>query len=144
MTLNDELYFEITLSGSKADLKKFVQFIKSGELDEFFDMSSDYLSYADEYAAAPDAAETEIVFTNDDLGVEIGEFNPEEFLDVFCKATKNLDVKGHFYDLDDEEYAFTSAKGDAYYANDRAAKHFNDELDAEAYEEESHEDSEEI
>ena len=42
MTLNEELYFEITLKGVKSDLKKFIDFLKSGELDEFFEFSTDF------------------------------------------------------------------------------------------------------
>ena len=39
MTLWDELYFEITLHGAKSELKKFVNFLKSGELDDFFEIA---------------------------------------------------------------------------------------------------------
>ena len=49
MILYEELYFEITLTGKKSDLKKFVSYIKSGELDDFFDFSADYISYDDEF-----------------------------------------------------------------------------------------------
>ena len=73
MILCEELYFEITLTGIKSELKKFISCLKSGELDDFFEFSSDYISYDDEYADAGDGDETSIVFTNDDLGIEIDE-----------------------------------------------------------------------
>ena len=82
MKLYDELYFEITLEGQKSDLKNFVKFIRSGELEDFFEITSDYIVYNDDYAAAEDTAETGLVFTNDDIGVEISSFSPEDFLVV--------------------------------------------------------------
>ena len=83
MTLYEELYFEITVNGVKADLKKFIKYLKSGELDDFFDIGDDYISYDDDFAAADDQAVTGFTFTNDDLGVEIDEYNPEDNLDAF-------------------------------------------------------------
>ena len=50
MILCEELYFEITFTGIKSELKKFISCLKSGELDDFFELSSDYISYDDEYA----------------------------------------------------------------------------------------------
>jgi hypothetical protein len=41
MTLYDELYFEITATGPKSEIKNFVNYLKSGELDEFFEFSTD-------------------------------------------------------------------------------------------------------
>lgn len=140
MTLCDELYFEITLTGSKSELKKFVSYLRSGELDDFFEISSDYINYDDGYHAADDGAESSIVFTNDDLGIEIDEIDTDEFLELFCRAGKNLDIDGRLYDIDDEEYAFVSSKGDSYYLNAQNITRFNDELDEKAYEEESEED----
>lgn len=139
MTLWDELYFEITLHGAKSELKKFVNFLKSGELDDFFEMSSDYIIYDDGYADADDSAETEIIFTNDDYGVEIEELDTDEFLEIFCKAAKKLDVYGTLYDGEDGEYHFTSAKDDSYYINSRKAMRFNDELDEVALDEDKDE-----
>lgn len=135
MTLWDELYFEITLHGAKSELRKFVNFLKSGELDDFFEITSDYIIYDDNYSAADDAAESEIIFTNDDYGIEIEEFDTDEFLEIFCKAAKSLDVYGTLYDGDDGEFHFTSASGDSYYINSRKAVRFNDELDEVAYDE---------
>lgn len=134
MKLYDELYFEITLEGTKAELKKFVKFLKSGELDEFFEVSSDYIIYNDAFSTATDETETDIVFTNDDFGIEISSLSPEDFLDVFCKGTRALDVRGHLYDIEDEEYTFRSPRGDTDYVSG-ADTEFNDELDARAAEE---------
>ena len=141
MTLCEELYFEINLTGTKSELKKFVSYLKSGELDEFFEITSDYINYDDEYATATDDKETSIIFSNDDYGVEIDEFDTDEFLEVFCKAAKALEVNGRLFDIDDEEYEFISAKGDSYYVNaKRKNTRFNDELDEKAYEEDMYED----
>ena len=140
MILYEEIYFEITFSGVKTELKKMAKFLKSGELDDFFEITSDYICYADEYKDADDADETEITFTNDDLGIEIDEFDTDEFLEIICKAGKNLEISGHIYDSSDEEYAFTSEMGDSYYVNARDSKKFNDELDEAAENEEMDEE----
>ena len=140
MTLCEELYFEITLTGTKSELKNFVTFLKSGELDDFFEISSEYINYDDEFEGAPLDKETSIVFSNDDYGIEIDEFDTDEFLEVFCKAAKALDVKGNLFDVDEEEYEFVSAKGDSYYVNAKRTARFNDELDEKAYEEDMYED----
>lgn len=134
MKLYDELYFEITLEGTKSELKKFVKFLKSGELDDFFEVSPDYIVYNDAFAGADEDAETDIVFTNDDIGIEITSFSPEDFLDVFCKGTRSLEAHGHLYDIEDEEYTFRSPKGDVSFFSG-ADTVFNDELDAKAAEE---------
>ena len=137
MTFYDELYFEITLTGAKAEMKKFAGFLRSGELDDFFEASEDYINFDDGYDEALDTDEVSLVFTDDDCGVEIDEFDADEFLDVFCRAAKNLDVEGRFYDADDEEFSFVSAPGDAYYVNAKKIDRFNDELDEKAREEEN-------
>lgn len=140
MTLWDELYFEITVRGEKSELRKIVNFLKSGDLEDFFEFSSDYIIYDDGYASAEDGAETEIIFTNDDYAVEIEEFDTDEFLEIFCKAAKNLEVYGTLSDGDDCEFQFMSAKGDSYYVNSRKSVRFNDELDEVARDEENSED----
>ena len=140
MTLCDELYFEITLSGTKADLRSFVSFLRSGEIDEFFEVTTDYIDYDDGYAEAADGEESSLLFTNDDYGIEIEELDVDEFLEVFCRAAKALDVRGTLYDVDDEEFSFVSAEGDSYYLNAKKVGLFNDELDAKAREEEADED----
>lgn len=129
MTLWDELYFEITLHGAKSELKKFVSFLKSGELEDFFEVTSDYIIYDDNYSSVGDSEETEIIFTNDDYGIEIEELDTDEFLELLCKAAKDLDVYGTLSDGDDGEFQFTSAKGYSYYINSRKSQRFNDELD---------------
>ena len=140
MTFCEELYFEIKLTGVKSELKKFVSYLKSGELDEFFEFDSDFISYDDEYDDAGSDTETSIVLSNDDVGIEIDEFDTDEFLEVFCRAASSLYVEGRFFDIDDEDYEFISAAGDSYYVNARKSKRFNDELDEKAYEEDMYED----
>lgn len=140
MTLCEELYFEIKLTGTKSELNKFVSYLKSGELDDFFEFSPDYINYDDEYATATSDQETSVILSNDDYGIEIDEFDTDEFLEVFCKASKNLDAEGRLFDIDDEEYSFISAKGDSYYINAKRTARFNDELDEKAYEEDMYED----
>lgn len=136
MTLWDELYFEITLRGPKSELKRFVNFLKSGELDEFFEITSDYIIYDDSYDTAKDKEDTQITFTNDDCPIEIEEFDTDEFLEIFCKAATNLEVYGSLCDADDDEFHFISSVGDSYYINSRKATRFNDELDDVAFSEE--------
>ena len=55
MTLYDELYFEIRATGPKSEIKKFVSYLSSGELEDFFEFSSDYIHYDDEYSEASDS-----------------------------------------------------------------------------------------
>ena len=140
MILYEEIYFEITFTGEKSELKKMVKFLKSGELDDFFEISSDYICYADEYKDLADEEESEFVFTNDDLGVEVDEFDTDEFLEIICKAGKKLDISGHIYDVSDEEFSFSSEKEDSYYVNARNVNKFNDELDEAAENEEMDEE----
>ena len=140
MILSEEVYFEITLSGSKADVKKFVKFVKGEGLEDFVESAWDFINYSDDYADIDDSRETEIVFANDDCGIEISEFDTEEFLDTFCHAAKELFVSGHLYDINDDEYRFTSEAGSSDFVNARKAKRFNDELDDAAYHEELDED----
>ncbi len=129
MTLNDELYFEITLTGPKSEIKKFAGFLKSGGLDEFFDIESDYISYDDNYATAGDTEETSMTVSNDDYGIEIDDFDTDDFLDVFCRASKALHASGTLYDLNDEEYNFKSEAGCGYYINADKISIFNEDED---------------
>lgn len=140
MTFCEELYFEITLTGAKSEIKKFVSYLKSGELDDFFEITSDFINYDDEYDSKGNDEETSVIFSNDDWGIEIDEFDTDEFLEVFCKAAKSLEVEGRLFDIDDEEYSFVSSKGDSYYVNAKRTKLFNDELDEKAAEEDMYED----
>ena len=125
MTLCEELYFEITLTGTKPELKKFINFLRSGELDDFFEFSTEYISYDDSYADASDVQETSITLSTDDYGIEIEEIDTDEFLDLFCRASRNLLVVGQLYDIDDEEFNFVSEKGSSDYVNSRDVRHFN-------------------
>ncbi len=135
MYLYEEIYFEINARGTKNELGKLEKFLTSGELDEFFDVSRDYINYDDAYANGENICE--MVFTNDELGIEASEFDPEEFAEVFCKAAKALDVKGTIYDIDDNEFTFTSPEGVTEYYNEATKRVvFNDELDEAAREEE--------
>lgn len=129
MTLYDELYFEITLTGERGELEKFVKFLKSGELDEFFEFSSEYISYDDDFATTDRGKSTSIVLSNEDDGIEIDEFDTDDFLDVFCKAARSLEVHGQLYDIDDEEYRFISEAGDSYYINAKNINAFNEDED---------------
>lgn len=139
MILSEEIYFEITAKGQKSEIKKLVKFLKSGELDDFMEITSDYFNYNDDYASADDSDNAELIFSNDDLGIEVDEFDTEEFLDVFCKAARSLELVGHIYDINDDEYNFTSEAGDSGYINSRNVNKFNDELDEAAYNEEQEE-----
>ena len=141
MTLYDELYFEITATGPKSEIKNFVNYLKSGELDEFFEFSTDYINYDDEYATAGPDQEVSVVISNDDYGVEIDEFHTDEFLEVLCKAGRRLYLKGNLFDVDDEEYSFVSEKGDSYYTNALLVQNFNEDDDKPT--EEDDEDSDE-
>ncbi len=129
MTLYDELYFEIKATGAKSEIKNFVSYLKSGELDEFFEFSSDYLSYDDEYAGAGPDEEVSVTISNDDYGIEIDEFHTDEFLEVLCKAGKRLYLKGQLYDADNEEYSFVSEVGDSYYTNALLARGLDSDED---------------
>lgn len=128
MTLYEELYFEIRATGAKSEVKRFISYLRSGEIDEFFDFSTDYVCYDDDYSDASDESEVSIIITNDDYGVEIDEFDTDEFLEIICKAGKRLHLKGHLFDADNEEYSFISEEGDAYYINARNVS-FNEDED---------------
>ena len=99
--------------------------MKSGELDDFFEITSDYIHYDDEYESAEADQEASFIFSNDDFGIEIDEFDTDEFLEVFCKAAKSLEAEGRLFDVDDEEYEFVSAKGDSYYVNAKRSSGFS-------------------
>ena len=129
MTLYEELYFEIRATGAKSEVHNFINYLKSGDLDEFFEFSSEYISYDDEYATADESAEVSVIIANDDYGIEIDEFHTDEFLEVLCKAGKRLYLKGQLYDADNEEYSFVSESGDSYYTNALLVQNFNEDED---------------
>ena len=136
MKLYEELYFDITVSGEKAALRRFSDFLLSGALDDFLEISDDYIIFADNYATASDGEQTSFAFTNDDMGISIDELDPEDFLEALCHASRSVEIRGNLYDLDDGEYSFVSALGDTDFLNSRANLRFNDELDEQALEEE--------
>ena len=70
--------------------KQINDILKSGELEEFFEITGDYIIYDDNFASQDDAQESEIIFTNDDYGIEIDEFDMDEFLEIFCKGAKTV------------------------------------------------------
>ena len=139
MRLHDELYFEITAEGSKSELERFMAYVSSGVLDDFFEVSEDYIIPDDEYASASDADKTSFVFSNDEYAVEIDSFDPEAFLEVFCKGGKSLYITGQLFDSDDTEFRFVSEEGDSAFTDTDKIDLFNDELDAKALEEEAEE-----
>ena len=130
MKLYEEIYFEITLMGQKSDVTKLVNYIKSGELDEFIEITSDHIFYDDNYATAGPLDEVKVTISNDDYGIEMDEFDPDDFLEALCKAGKPIYIKGTLYDIDNEEYQFVSEEGNNYYVNARSI-HFNDEEEEE-------------
>ena len=78
------------------------------------------------------------------MGIEIDEFDVDDFLEVLCRAGRKLDLRGEIYDIDDSEYRFISEEGDSYYLNARNISLFNDDLDTQAKEEdEGDEDTDE-
>ncbi|MBQ9070694.1 MAG: hypothetical protein IJY23_05040 [Clostridia bacterium] len=139
MKLHDELYFEITAEGTKSEIEKFASFITSGELDDFFELSDDYLIFSDNYDYASGFEAVSVTVSNDDYGIEINSLNPEDFLDVLCSAGKNVTIHGHLFDVDDEEYNFVSDVGSASFINTEDID-FADELDQEARREEMSDD----
>ena len=142
MKLHEELYFEITAEGDKNELQKFISYITSGELDDYFEFSSDFIVYDDNFYSASYGDTASITISNDDFGIEIEDFDPEDFLESLCKGGKAISLWGHLYDIDDEEYRFTSPAGDPCYTNAAKINKFNDELDEEAYKEEQAADEE--
>ena len=140
MTLYDELYFEITLSGRRDDIKKLISFLNSGEISDFFEFSRDYVIYDDDFLTVSENEETSATISNDDYGIEIDEFDVGEFLEVLCRAGKNLYISGQLFDISDEEYSFVSEAGSSYSLNAAAAKKFNEEEDLPKEEDEEEED----
>lgn len=141
MKLHEELYFEITVEGAKSDVVKFIDYVKSGELDDFFDFSSQYIVYDDNYAISSDIGQVSVSLSNDNYGIEIDSFDPEEFLDALCSAGKMVTIHGNVFDIYDEEYRFISNMGETSYVNTDKID-FSDELDDEAKKENGYDDYE--
>lgn len=139
MKLHEELYFEITVEGLKSDVAKFIDYVRSGELDDFFDFSSQYIVYDDNYAISSDIGQVSVSLSNDNYGIEIDSFDPEEFLDALCSGGKNVTIHGNVFDIYDEEYRFISNAGETSYVNTDDID-FSDELDDEAKKESRYDD----
>ena len=139
MKLHEELYFEITVEGVKSDVVKFIDYVRSGELDDFFDFSSQYIVYDDNYAISSDIGQVSVSLSNDNYGIEIDSFDPEEFLDALCSGGKNVTIHGNIFDIYDEEYRFISNAGESSYVNTDKID-FSDELDDEAKKENGYDD----
>ena len=131
MTLYEELYFEINATGPKSEIKNFVNYLKSGELDDFFEFSSDYVNYDDDYATADPSTEVTVTIANDDYGIEIDRFDTDEFLEILCKAGRRIYLKGQLFDADNEEYSFVSEAGNSYYTNALLARGLDSDEDDE-------------
>ena len=140
MIFYESVCFDITVMGEKAHVDKLVSYLKSGELDSFFAIEDDFFAFDDNYATANPSDEVSVGFS-EEFGVEVEEFDPDEFLEILCKVGKPLHIKGSFYNFDDDEIRFVSEAGNAYYANSDGFAEFNDELDAEAKKEDAEEDS---
>jgi hypothetical protein len=140
MTLFDELYFEITVTGVKSELRKLASFIRSGELDDFFEYVPGYIDYRDGYEDQDDGEISGFVFTNDDDGIEIDEFDTDEFLEIICKAGKRIYLKGQIFDADNDEYSFISEIGNSYYINALLVNDFNEDEDKPHEDEDEDED----
>ena len=139
MILHEEIYFDITLEGEASVLKRFENYALSGVFDDFFEVDTDYLVY-DEYN---EGGMGRLIFTNDDMGIELDRFNTDRFLEVLLRGARELDVRGNLYDVEDEEFRFISPAGDSDFTDADSITLFNDELDATAREEESVADDDE-
>ena len=128
MIFYDEIYYEITLKGTKAELAKFKDFVLSGGLDDYIEFDAENVIYGDSYKQSPDYDICDLTLINED-GFPVDEFRVEEFLEVFCQAAINLEVYGFIYDADETEFNFTSEAGSDDFKNTRSGVRFNDELD---------------
>ena len=129
MKLYDELYFEIKAFGTKSEIDNFINYLNSGELDDFFEFSESFIDFDDEYETAGAGDEVSVHISNDDYGVEVDEFDVDEFLETICKAGKRIYLKGQLFDADNDEYNFVSESGNSYYINALLVKDFNQDED---------------
>ena len=139
MVFYDEVFYEITLKGLKSELKKFVDFLFAGGLEDFIEIEKENIIYGDTYKESENSMITDITLINED-GFSVEEFDVEEFLELFCQHASRLDVYGFIYDADEVEYRFTSEAGNDYFSNARNISKFNDELDDIRDEEEDYEE----
>lgn len=126
MILYEEIYFEFNVVGIKSDMIQFINYIKSGELDDILEITSDHIFYDDDYYQAEMNDECRVVISNEDYGIEMPELDTDELLDELCKAGRKLHISGTIYDIDTEEYQFVSEAGNNYYINARDIR-FNEE-----------------
>ncbi len=135
--------FDITVYGKKSYAEKLVCYLKSGEFDEFFEINNDLFLFEDDYETTDSDGEVRFLFSSDEFGIEVREFDSDEFLELLCKAGKFLHLSGNIYNFDDDEIRFISDIGNDYYNSGDGIDIFNDELDREALkEEEDSKDSE--
>ena len=86
MILYEEIFFEFNLSGAKSDIINFINFIKSGDLNDILEITSDHIFYDDDYHDAGPNSECHVVISNDEYGIEMDELDTDELLDEICKA----------------------------------------------------------
>ena len=67
-------------------------------------------------------------------------YNDPKKAAALLRENSRLEVEGRLFDIDDQDYAFVSAKGDSYYVNAKRSTKFNDELDEKAYDDEDNSD----
>ena len=139
MIFYDSVCFDITVMGQKTHVDKLINYLKSGELDSYFVIEDEFFSFDNNYDSANSDDEVSISLS-EEFGVEVEEFDSDEFLEIVCKVEKSLHIKGSFYNFDDDEVRFVSESGNSYYVNSDGFSEFNDELDAEAKKEEAEED----
>lgn len=131
MILYDELYFEITAMGQKCHLEKIMNYLESGEMDDFFEFSDEYIYPDDNFDSTEPNKETKITISSEDYGIEIDELDTDEFLELLCKVGKWAYIKGQLSDSDGNEYSFVSEEGNSYYVNARSLGYNEDEDKAE-------------
>ena len=140
MILREEIYFDIAIEGQRNVLEKIESFLLSGAFDDFFEISEDFITFEDDLSST---GACRMIVANDDYGIELNRFNPEDFLDILCPNAKDAVVTGSFYDVEDEEYRFVSLEGDRGYSDADNINIFNDELSEKAYEEYKYSDDDE-
>ncbi len=140
MILREEIYFDIAFEGQRSVLEKIESFLLSGAFDDFFEISDEFITFEDDLSST---GACRMIVANDDYGIEINRFDPEDFLDILCSNAKDAVVTGSFYDIEDEEYRFVSLEGDRGYSDANNINVFNDELSEKAYEEYKHSDEDE-
>ena len=138
MRLHEELYFEITAKGARNDIDKFVSFLTSGVLDDYFEFTSDYVIYGDDYYDNAKNDEISITLANDDYGIEIESINPERIIEFICHGGKDLFIHGNLYDVDNDEFRFVSNEGSTDF-EDADNIDYSDELEDDGDDEEEEE-----